>query len=244
MRKTHLIWVGFSLVLSIDSVTLAAPLHPSSCSAPGTPPIRYAVKAATADPHDGVEIALSAEPFADGLLIKLRPENGAVQAVTVFSEPSHRLLAVIVDKETTLSSDWLGRAFPEAMRDREFPLTIASLSHGSDIAAFTALPPEGDDHIVTHLRAWFPVDARSVALEEHFLTTWTKPSHFAFNYKNFMEDDGTIDPTVCCGDYTGGCGACIQCDGESWTCCLTSEPQCSWCGSAIPYCGQCFCPNC
>ena len=195
---------------------------------------------------DAVEISLAGQQIGNSLSLKLTAGAGKIQSVRVYSEPSHTLLGIILDKSVTEAESvkWLS-AGTAAVAKGAAQIVRSDLSEGSVTLVDGPAPPSTDIAIYTHLRAFFAVKGSGVQSEEHELKTRTQPHNFAFTYRNFRESDGELDPQVCCG--TGTCQACTTCDGESFTCCQVSgSGSCTLCRGNSVSCGCCSdqCPPC
>lgn len=162
--------------------------------------------------------------------LKIQPGQIAINALRVYSEPSHTLLTVILDRDfsesdagTTWQRNVLGEGLPGSM--------LLTQRASEPVTLFTVARPRSDQRVVVWLNGVLPdgTDGDRIVADGQ-----VGPGDFSFSmyWETPVASDGggPLAPGVghpCCSN--GPCGQhCTDCEGPAFTCCLLGWPDCCW----------------
>lgn len=207
--------------------------------------------------------------LADQLQVRIL-EGGDLDGFALISEPSHTLLAYVLNSDRDTSrlegSDWyasevapfLDQVTP--IKTKRSPMRMITPIHDGSTVGFGSLDrSSADDAVIFSALGDGLIPWRGSRMERVTLarggrrlltdTGWTQT--FALLGSGYSPNSSFIcgcgdHQAPPCGTGNGTCSACITCPGKPGAfcnCCLETTLECGWCGNSYATCGA-PCPFC
>ena len=169
-------------------------------------------------------IELEGVVSGNNLTLAITPGPIATRGIRIYSEPSHTLLAVVVDSKfsnTTAGEKW--KSEYQTSSARAFITT--DLPDGRP-SVTVARRPETDNAIAVHVYGLWPG-----GFSEDRLLSYGYVGSKDFHFMSSADAAGDSDPTHCCSG--GNCSQmCVDCQGAFFWCCITNCECSIGCGAA------------
>jgi hypothetical protein len=167
-------------------------------------------------------------PDGDQLTLTLTPGPAATKAIRVYSEPSHTLLAIVIDDRFATTRE--GKAWLDLYAaEKPAALITTQLPDGIAKVSVPARPPK-DERVAIYVHGRWPDGTE----KERLIADGTVgQGRFAFTTHALPGED----PQHCCNN--ANCvNNCTDCTGPRFTCC--QMVNCCWikCGTVIGGCSS------
>lgn len=147
-----------------------------------------------AEATDGSRVAsvfLKGEIVDNVMTVSITPGLGVTKAVRVYTEPSHTLVAAVVDDAEAVASEaaWYETTFGNlAATQRDVPVIRTALREGKIILLSTLAPPNDDIRLRIVLNGVWDDGDGTVQQREVSFYVATRLASFAFTYNRVLRD--------------------------------------------------------
>lgn len=187
-------------------------------------------------------IAVKGEAASEGVYtLAIEPGKFATRAIRIYSEPSHALLALLLDKSFRDSQE--GEVWRDAtLADQEAMATMTGKLPEARPLLHIRPRPKGDTKIAVWINGSWPDGATEDRLAAEALV-----GGGGFAFSGYFVDSSTIGSEKAELKFEWCCSSpncdemCKECTGFQFSCCVVGEPECCWieCGW-VPAC-SCQC---
>lgn len=172
-------------------------------------------------------------------LLTVTLEGKALQAIALFSEPSHTLLGLINDNRRTAKLDDLEsftRKIKPSLNSRTARMSLPLVPKASARLQTQARPQQDSQITILYIGgAEEEPQSFTVAVSPNFDVTVTMPTGAAATYSISCGGDDSCSASTTCTPKNGN---------TTGTCCKTSTIDCPSCGKSKAYCGLRLCEIC